>query len=85
VTAGLEAYNMADAGEQIYKFLWDEYADWYIESSKTRMVGDASSAETQARTRRVLTYVFDTCLRLLHPFMPYVTEILYQQVTKQNK
>ena len=38
VTAGLEAYNMADAGQQIYQFLWDEYADWYIESSKTRMV-----------------------------------------------
>ena len=46
VTAGLESYNMADAGQQIYQFLWDEYADWYIESSKTRMgSGDEAAAK----------------------------------------
>ncbi|CAM9303864.1 unnamed protein product [Phaeothamnion confervicola] len=78
VTAGLAAYNMADAGRQIYELLWDEYADWYLEASKTRMADPGSAAARDAR--RVLVYVFDTCLRLLHPFMPFVTEILWQQL-----
>lgn len=78
VTSGLEAYNMGDAGRLIYEFLWDEYADWYLEASKTRM-SDRSSIEAKT-ARRVLVYVFDSCLRLLHPFMPFVTEALWQQL-----
>jgi len=77
VTASLDAYNLGDAGSKIYQFLWDEYADWYIESSKTRMRTDQA-----AMARRVLVYVFDTCLRLLHPFMPYVTEVLWQELPR---
>ncbi|CAM9653610.1 unnamed protein product [Chrysoparadoxa australica] len=77
VTAGVEAYSLGDAGRQIYEFLWDEYADWYIEASKTRR---AMSPEVSKASRRVLVYVFDTCLRLLHPYMPYVTEVLWQQI-----
>jgi len=78
VTAGLEAYEMSEVGFLIYQFLWDEYADWYIECSKTRM-GDADS-KASFEARQVLVYVFDTCLRLLHPFMPYVTEALWQEL-----
>eukprot|EP00611_Tribonema_gayanum_P024659 TRINITY_DN5492_c0_g2_i2.p1 TRINITY_DN5492_c0_g2~~TRINITY_DN5492_c0_g2_i2.p1 ORF type:complete len:812 (-),score=334.59 TRINITY_DN5492_c0_g2_i2:58-2274(-) len=78
VTAGLGGYDMGDTGRLIYEFLWDEFADWYIEASKVRM-GDQSSVEAQT-ARRVLVYVFDTCLRLLHPFMPFVTEALWQQL-----
>eukprot|EP00953_Heterococcus_sp_UTEX-ZZ885_P026833 14459-Heterococcus_DN1.PRE.3 len=79
VTAGLESYDMGDTGRLIYEFLWDEYADWYIEASKVRM-GDRSSDEAKM-ARRVLVYVFDTCLRLLHPFMPFVTEHLSLETT----
>lgn len=74
VTSSLEAYNFGDAGRQIYEFLWDEYADWYIEISKTRMK-DALTANT---ARMVLVYVWDRCMRILHPFMPFLTEALWQ-------
>ena len=76
VTDALERYDLGDAGRQIYEFLWDEYADWYIEISKTRM-RDPTTAVT---ARRVLIYVWERCLRLLHPFMPFLTETLWQQV-----
>jgi len=85
VTEGLEAYAMADVGQQIYSFMWDEYADWYIEASKTRITGDAATPESAATARRTLVYVFDTCLRLLHPFMPYITEILWQQMPHKGE
>lgn len=74
VTEALEAYNFGDAGRQIYEFLWDEYADWYIEISKTRM----KDAEGALMARKVLVYVWDRCMRLLHPFMPFLTEVLWQ-------
>lgn len=76
VTAALEGYEFGDAGRQIQEFLWDEFADWFIEVSKTRMRDPAAAA----RTRRVLVYVWDRCLRLLHPFMPFLTEALWQQI-----
>ena len=78
VTQLLESYSFGDAGRLVHDFLWDELADWYIEASKVRMrEGDHAS---QAQTRRVLVYVWDTCMRLLHPFMPYLTETLWQQI-----
>ena len=78
VTSQLEVYDFGPAGQAIYSFLWDEYADWYIEISKRRMASDDAAAEAQAR--RTLVYVLDTCLRLLHPFMPYITEELWQRL-----
>lgn len=72
VTESLESYSFGDAGKQIQEFLWDEYADWYIEVSKTR------DGEDAAASKRVLVYVFDRCMRLLHPFMPFLTETLWQ-------
>lgn len=78
VTTALEAYDLGDAGRQIYEFLWDEYADWYIEVSKTRMRDSVAAA----RARRVLVYVWERCLRLLHPFMPFLTETLWQQLPR---
>jgi valyl-tRNA synthetase len=76
VTLSLENYDFGDAGRQIYEFLWDEYADWYIEISKTRMRTPALALQA----RRTLVYVWDSCLRLLHPFMPFLTEVLWQQL-----
>jgi len=59
--------------------LWDEFADWYIEISKRR-IGASDDAAAAATARRTLVYTLDTCLRLLHPFMPYVTEELCQRL-----
>ena len=64
--------------------MWDQYADWYIEISKTRLyesVGGDSEEEARA-ARRVLVYVLDTSLRLLHPYMPYVTEQLWHHLPR---
>ena len=74
VTQALEDYDFGDAGRQIYEFLWDEYADWYIEISKTRMKNERGALQA----RKVLVYVWDRCMRLLHPFMPFLTEALWQ-------
>jgi len=92
VSAGLDTLAFGESARQIHDFLWDEFADWYVETSKTRFwasaaggdgAGDAPSpadvAKQQADARATLVYVLDTCLRLLHPFMPYVTEALWQR------
>jgi valyl-tRNA synthetase len=79
VTASLEAYNFGDAGQRVSDFLWDDYAGWYLEASKTR-VAEGGAAATQSR--RTLVYVFGACVRLLHPFMPFVTEALWQELPR---
>jgi valyl-tRNA synthetase len=67
-------FQIAEAGRRLYDFVWHEYADWYIEMAKVRLRrGDGSPLP-------VLTAVLDTCLRLLHPFMPFVTEEIWQNV-----
>jgi valyl-tRNA synthetase len=67
-----DAHNYGEAGRQIRSFLWDEFADWYIEASKAQLYGEDITA--RQNVLRVLVYVLDTALRLLHPFMPFVTE-----------
>ena len=74
----IEAWQLGEAGRQLYEFLWNEYCDWYIEASKVRL-NDAESAEAQA-TRQVLAYVLERSLRLLHPYMPFVTEAIWQNL-----
>eukprot|EP00544_Gedaniella_sp_CCMP2646_P006084 CAMPEP_0202496132 /NCGR_PEP_ID=MMETSP1361-20130828/19001_1 /ASSEMBLY_ACC=CAM_ASM_000849 /TAXON_ID=210615 /ORGANISM="Staurosira complex sp., Strain CCMP2646" /LENGTH=994 /DNA_ID=CAMNT_0049127377 /DNA_START=8 /DNA_END=2992 /DNA_ORIENTATION=+ len=84
VTEDIEKYQLGAAGSKVYEFLWDQYADWYIEISKTRLyesVGGDSEEEARA-ARRVLVYVLDTSLRLLHPYMPYVTEQLWHHLPR---
>ena len=63
----------------IYQFLWDEFADWYIEASKPRMRA-SQPEEVRVSTRKVILHVWSTCLRLLHPYMPFITEPLYQHI-----
>jgi valyl-tRNA synthetase len=78
VTDLLEAFQMGEAGRRLYSFVWSEYADWYIEASKVALKnGDAA---TQAAARQTLAYVLERSLRLLHPFMPFVTEELWQHL-----
>ncbi len=72
----LEAYNLGEAGRQIHDFVWGEFCDWYIEMTKVRLKGNDSRAADDAR--RVLVYVLEGCLRLLHPSMPFATEAIWQ-------
>jgi valyl-tRNA synthetase len=78
-----ENYQYGEAGRQIYDFVWGEYADWYIEISKIALYGEDEHAKS--RTRSILTYVLDQCLRLLHPFVPFVTEEIWQHIPHQGE
>jgi len=79
----IEAYQLSEAGRQIYDFIWGEYCDWYLEMVKVRFRGD--DAETADDARRVLVYVLDGCLRLLHPYMPFVTETIWQYLPHRGE
>ena len=76
---------LMQAGDEIQTFLWDQFADWYLETSKVRIFAAQKSDDPEvqaaaAQARRVLLYVLDTNLRLLHPFMPYITEAIWQRL-----
>lgn len=75
VTQALEEFDFGEAGRRIYEFTWDEFCDWYIEMAKESLY--RGSAADAARTRGILVYVLDGILRLLHPFMPFITEALW--------
>ena len=82
VTENLEKYELGVAVQKIYDFLWDTYCDWYIELTKARLYSeDASQKETALR---VLVYVLDQTLRLLHPFMPFITEEIWQSIPHEG-
>ena len=76
VTDNMEAYELGVASAKIYDFIWDTYCDWYIELTKTRLYGEDQEAKLAAQN--VLCYVLLRVLELLHPFMPFITEELYQ-------
>jgi valyl-tRNA synthetase len=78
VTRLIESWQLGEAGRQLYEFLWNEYCDWYIEAAKVRL-GEGTPAEAHA-TRQVLAYVLERSLRLLHPFMPFVTEAIWRNL-----
>ena len=77
-----DTYQYGEAGRQIYDFLWSEFADWYIEASKETLYGEDAAAK--ARTRHILVYVLETSLRLLHPYMPFVTEEIWQYLPHEG-
>ena len=76
VTANLDKFELGLALQKIYDFTWNEYCDWYIEMTKTRLYGDNVDARRTAQG--VLTEVLKGILRLLHPFMPFITEEIWQ-------
>ncbi len=79
----LDTYQLGEAGRQIYDFLWGEYCDWYIEMTKARLRGaDAAAADA---ARATLVYVLDGALKLLHPFMPFVTEAIWQYLPHRGE
>ncbi len=78
VTRNLENYDLSLAAGRIYDFTWDEYCDWYIEMVKSRLYGqDEKSKET---AEKVLLFVLENILKLLHPFMPFITEEIWQHL-----
>ncbi len=82
VTALIEAYQYGEAGRRIRDFLWDEFCDWYVEATKIRLYDEAADKRTP---RAVLLHVFERALRLLHPYMPFVTEALWQALPAEAK
>jgi valyl-tRNA synthetase len=79
MNAALEAYEFHGAVQTLYHFFWDDFCDWYIELTKADVTSDAATAKrTEARSR--LLTVLEQALRLLHPFMPYITEELWQRL-----
>ena len=72
VTENMDHYELGVAAQKLYDFIWDTYCDWYIEMTKARLQGDNPAAKEQAQ--RVLCYVLTVILKLLHPFMPFLTE-----------
>ena len=78
VRENLDKYELGIAAQKIYDFIWDTYCDWYIELAKARLNG--SDAEAREGAERVLLYVLTGILKLLHPFMPYITEEIYQAI-----
>ncbi len=81
VTENLDSYEIGVASAKVYDFLWDTYCDWYIELTKTRLNGEDEAAKDTARN--VLCYVLTELLKLLHPFMPFITEEIFQALPKQ--
>jgi valyl-tRNA synthetase len=82
VTGALDAFRINDAAGVIYNFIWHDYCDWFIELSKLRI---EQSGEAAKRTRWVLWHVLESSLRLLHPFMPYITEEIWQRLPHQGE
>ena len=83
VTENLESYEIGVASAKVYDFLWDTYCDWYIELTKSRLNGEDEQAKLVAQN--VLCYVLTELLKLLHPFMPFITEEIFQALPHEGK
>ncbi|MGX0035561.1 valyl-tRNA synthetase [Staphylococcus auricularis] len=83
VTDLSDKYEFGEVGRALYNFIWDEFCDWYIEMSKIPMNGD--DEDQKQVTRSVLTYVLDQTMRMLHPFMPFVTEQIWQNLPHEGE
>jgi valyl-tRNA synthetase len=79
VRAALGGYQFHEAVQTLYHFFWDDFCDWYIELTKAEVTAEAATSQRSAARTRLLT-VLEQALRLLHPFMPYITEDLWQRL-----
>ena len=82
VTDNMEHYELGIAVQKIYDFIWDTYCDWYIELTKARLYSE--DAQRKDTALQVLVYVLDQTLRLLHPFMPFITEEIWQSLPERE-
>ena len=83
VTAGIEAYKFNEAAGAIYEFIWGTFCDWYLELIKPMLNGDDEAAK--AETRATTAWVLDQILKLLHPFMPFITEELWARLVEVGR
>ncbi len=82
ISDNFDKYELGVAATKIYDFIWDTFCDWYIELTKPRLNGDDTDAAV--RTQQVLLYVLTEILKLLHPFMPFITEEIYQALPHEG-
>ncbi|WP_225218545.1 valine--tRNA ligase [Planococcus wigleyi] len=83
VTDLAERYEFGEVGRSLYNFIWDDFCDWYIEMAKLPLYGE--DEEAKKMTRSVLAYVLDNTMRLLHPFMPFITEEIWQNLPHEGE
>ncbi|MBS7345162.1 MAG: valine--tRNA ligase [Caryophanon sp.] len=83
VTTLADKYEFGEVGRELYNFIWDDFCSWYIEMAKLPLYGDDEAAKLT--TRSVLAYVLDNTMRLLHPFMPFVTEEIWQHLPHEGE
>src|SRR5699024_1069930 len=82
VTYNTDKYEFGEAGRYLYNFIWDEFCDWYIEMAKLPLYGEDEARKRT--TRSVLAHVLDQTLRMLHPYMPFVTEEIWQRLPHEG-
>ena len=82
VTENIDRYELGIAADKLYSFIWDNFCDWYIELCKTRLTGE--DKEASRRAQRVLGHVLSGTLQLLHPFMPFITEEIWQALPHEG-
>ena len=82
VTENMEKFELGVAAQKVYDFIWDSYCDWYIELTKARLQGEDEEAKRNAQ--QVLCHVLTETLKLLHPFMPYITEEIWQALPHEG-
>ena len=82
MTTNMDSYELGVAAQKVYDFIWDDYCDWYIEFTKARLQGEDQGAKEQAQ--QVLCYVLTETLKLLHPFMPFLTEEIWQALPHEG-
>ena len=80
VSAAIEAYRFDHAAQGIYEFIWNSYCDWYLELSKPVLNSESASDAAKRGTRRTLVRVLEATLRMAHPFMPFITEEIWQTI-----
>ena len=83
VTRLIDIYEFGETGRLLYNFIWDDLCDWYIEFAKLSLYGSDEAAKRT--TRSVLAYVLDRTLRLMHPFMPFITEEIWQHLPHEGE
>jgi valyl-tRNA synthetase len=83
VTKFIDTYEFGEVGRALYNFIWDDFCDWYIEMAKLPLNGE--DGEAKQMTRSVLAYVLDQTMRLLHPFMPFITEEVWQHLPHEGE